>query len=492
MDDPELMNLNYRVITEHERKTPWNKIILLITILLLILILIVALIIIYMMNNEIPESEEINIKNDLAEIKCIYNVQSLNEETEILSKEFNETSKLHIYINGTEIPYSKNIKFNTTGNNEVLYVLKEDINMDNMFKNISTLISINLTSYNDNDIKIISMESSFYNCINLKEFSLSGFNTSEITSLKNLFYNTQLSSIKSFDISSKSITDMSYAFANTSLISLDLSNLDTSQVSNMSYMFSNMTLLNRLKIENFDTSNVIDFSYMFYSCKSLSILDLSNFNTEKGVYMQNLFQKCNNLKSLDVSKFNTENVINISHLFDGCESLNELKISDWNIPNLKDTSYMFKNCISLFNLDLSNVKLSSQLIDMSYMFYNLLPGEFASLDLSGFDTSKITNMKGMFEGIQYLRILNLSNFDISKVDNISKMLYDMEDITFLDLTGFNFENIEDDQINEFFNPKLYLKFLNIKDIKSKDAFIDLINNLEREKNICIYVLMMQI
>ena len=277
MDDPELMNLNYRVITEHERKTPWNKIILLITILLLILILIVVLIIIYMMNNEIPEEIE---KDDLGEIKCIYNIQSLKEKTEILSKEFKELSNLQIYIDKKEIPYSKFIKFNTTGNIEVHYVLKEDINMNNMFKNISSLISIELTSYKTNNIKIISMESAFYNCTNLKDFSMNGFNTSEISSLRNLFYNTQISSIKNFDISSKHLTDLSYAFANTRLTSLDLSKLDTSHVTNMSNMFSNMTLLNRLIIEKLDTSNVIDFSSMFYSCRSLIIIDLSKFNCQ--------------------------------------------------------------------------------------------------------------------------------------------------------------------------------------------------------------------
>jgi surface protein len=128
--------------------------------------------------------------------------------------------------------------------------------------------------------------------------------------------------------------------------------------------------------------------------------------------------------------------------------------------------YDFGGCFHFEFLDLSSFD-TSNVIDMSYMFYNLLPGEFASLDLSGFDTSKVTNMKGIFEKTPSLYLLNLSNFDISKVDNISKMLYDMEDITFLDLTGFNFENIEDDQINEFFNPKLDLEFLISKILKVK-------------------------
>ena len=259
------------------------------------------------------------------------------------------------------------------------------------------------------------------------------------------------------------------------------------------YFDINSQYLSEVDFSHFDSSCLESTKKLFYNCTKLYTAYFSNFKPTKVTDMSYMFYNCKNLHELDLSDFDTSNVMDMSYLFYNCCNLYDLNISDFDTSKVTNMSYMFYDFGGYFHfefLDLSSFD-TSNVIDMSYMFYNLLPGEFASLDLSGFDTSKVTNMKGIFEKTPSLHLLNLSNFDISKVDNISKMLYDMEDITFLDLTGFNFENIEDDQINEFFNPKLDLKFLNIKDIKSKDAFIDLINNLEK-KNICIYVLMSQI
>ena len=51
-----------------------------------------------------------------------------------------------------------------------------------------------------------------------------------------------------------------------------------------------------------------------------------------------------------------------------------------------------------------------------------------------------------------------------------------------DLTGFNFEGVEDDnKLSEIFY-YFYKKFLNIKDIKGKNAFINQINNLETKSS----------
>ena len=96
MKDPELINLNYKVITEHKNEYPWKKIGLIITVLSLILILIIVLTIIYMINNS-NSSDNIG-KNNLGEIICTYEVESTKEETEILSEKFNNTNSFDIFI----------------------------------------------------------------------------------------------------------------------------------------------------------------------------------------------------------------------------------------------------------------------------------------------------------------------------------------------------------------------------------------------------------
>ncbi len=57
-----------------------------------------------------------------------------------------------------------------------------------------------------------------------------------------------------------------------------------------------------------------------------------------------------------------------------------------------------------------------------------------SLDLSNFDTSKVTDMHDMFSGCEALTSLDLSNFDTSKVTDMSGMFSDCEVLTLIKVT----------------------------------------------------------
>nr|WP_220431722.1 BspA family leucine-rich repeat surface protein [Segatella copri] len=80
--------------------------------------------------------------------------------------------------------------------------------------------------------------------------------------------------------------------------------------------------------------------------------------------------------------------------------------------------YMFQDCISLMSLDLSHFD-TSKVTDMSYMFANC--SSLTSLDLSHFDTSKVTGMSYMFANCSKLTTLDLSGWDISKVTYSGKL-----------------------------------------------------------------------
>ena len=180
--------------------------------------------------------------------------------------------------------------------------------------------------------------------------------------------------------------------------------------------------LETINFTNFRVPKITNMSYMFYNCKHLIVFDLTGFDTSNVIDMSYTFYFAGNLKSLNLSGWDTSKVTNKSHMFSFSGNL---------LPSLDLTSF-----------DTSNV------VAMSYMFYQFHSNGL-TIDLSGFDTSKVTNMVGMFEDSSGFEILNLSNFDFSKVNNMSGM---------------------------FENTQIY--FLNIKDIKTKDSLINLINNLE--------------
>ena len=89
---------------------------------------------------------------------------------------------------------------------------------------------------------------------------------------------------------------------------------------------------------------------------------------------------------------------------------------------------------NILKLDLSSFD-TSKVTNMGYMFYNI--SNPTTLDISHFDTSKVMDMAGMFYSVSTLRTLNLSNFDTSQVTDMNHMFYNMSNLTTLNLSSFD-------------------------------------------------------
>lgn len=79
-------------------------------------------------------------------------------------------------------------------------------------------------------------------------------------------------------------------------------------------------------------------------------------------------------------------------MFTKCSSLTSLNVSGWNTSNVTNMRAMFIGCNSL-----------------------------ASLDISSWNTSKVTSMWGMFSNACSLKTLDLNGWDVSKVTDMSYM-----------------------------------------------------------------------
>ena len=201
---------------------------------------------------------------------------------------------------------------------------------------------------------------------------------------------------------------------------LDLTGLDTSNMTSMSYMFYNSKSLKNIDVSGFDTSKVISMYEMFRGCSSLANIDVSSFNTGAVTDMQRMFCNCFLLINLNLSNFDTSKVVNMYEMFFGCNSLTNLDITNFNTSNLVNMSEMFFDCSSLISLDLSSFN-TSNVTNMARIFRGCKL--LTNLDISNFDTSKVTNMSGMFNGCGSLTNLDLSNFNTSNVTDMSNMFY---------------------------------------------------------------------
>ncbi len=113
----------------------------------------------------------------------------------------------------------------------------------------------------------------------------------------------------------------------------------------------------------------------------------------------------------------------------------EIDLSSFDTSQVTDMSSMFQGMSNLTTLDLSNFD-TSQVTDMSFMFSNI--SNLTTINLSSFDTSKVTNMRAMFFNMsEKLTTINLSNFDTSQVTDMSSMFQGMSNLTTLDLSNFD-------------------------------------------------------
>ena len=105
-----------------------------------------------------------------------------------------------------------------------------------------------------------------------------------------------------------------------------------------------------------------------------------------------------------------------------------------------DSKYMFSANVALETLDLSGVD-TSKVTDMGMMFAYCKT--LTTLNLSGFDTSKVRNMAGMFTHCETLTTLDVSGFDTSNVTDMGDMFHGCRALTTLDVSGFDTSKVMD-------------------------------------------------
>lgn len=103
-----------------------------------------------------------------------------------------------------------------------------------------------------------------------------------------------------------------------------------------------------------------------------------------------------------------------------------------------------------------------------------------SLDLSGLDTSDVTDMSSMVRGEHTLRTINLNGLDTSKVTNMSYMFAYCENLQALDLNQFDTSNVTD--MNNMFIksnlPKLDVSSFDTSKVTNMSHMFAFCNNLQ--------------
>ena len=289
----------------------------------------------------------------------------------------------------------------------------------------------------------------------------------------------------------------------------------------MSGWFSGCTSLSEIEgLKKLDTFNVTDMGYMFLYCWSLTSLDLSSFNTGNATNTASMFYSCSSLKQVTLKEgwcssfrvcglaskmyvkdgngsfaeytggfpttktdtYYTENGIKqafavvyddgnggraaklynrakvpaagdtfegvaVTEVITGIENkpgafqdkgggkkLTKVEVVDYGIQPLT-TKKWFSGCSKLASVEGLSKLDTSKATDMSGMFSSC--GGLTSLDVSKFDTAKVTDMSFMFQGCSGVTLLDVSKFDTAKVTNMSSMFGYCRGLKSLNLSSFD-------------------------------------------------------
>ena len=186
--------------------------------------------------------------------------------------------------------------------------------------------------------KVTSLFELFRGCPALTKIDTTGWDTSNVTTMQNMFYSC-------------------------SKIEVNLNNLDTSKVTNMNGMFSYAGTDAVQGLEDLDVSKVTNFGFMFYGATSTE-LDLSKWDMRSATTFYVMFTICSKLKSLKISTWNTSNVTSMNAVFWYVDNLKKLDISGWTSDKCTNMSQLFGHMWALEELDLGNLKIIDNVTEL--------------------------------------------------------------------------------------------------------------------------------
>ena len=291
--------------------------------------------------------------------------------------------------------------------------------------------------------KITNMYSAFASCTNLTELDLNSWDVSNVTMMNYMF--SGCSNLKALNVSgwdTGKATGLAGVFSSCqSLERLNASAWDTSSATTMDSMFSGCKNLTSLAIKDWDTSNVTSINGMFTGCSGLKSLDLSKWNTSQMRGMSRPFEGCTGLQLLNISGWDLRNtsldfteffasigahdhVISARNLKTNNSSIylrgtgaKQIDLAGLNAPSLSSFSFNGNSLLETLNISGWN---APNITDMSGCFADLTNLE-TIIGIESFDTSKLKYASNAFQNTQKLRDLNLSGWNTSKLENMSGM-----------------------------------------------------------------------
>lgn len=142
-----------------------------------------------------------------------------------------------------------------------------------------------------------------------------------------------------------------------------------------------------------------------------------------------------NIVFVSIQNFKPNSMYN---MFRKCSGLTRLNVDGWDTSAVGDMRNVFMECTNLRGLDLTSWDTSSA-TDIRYMFYMCQAA--TEIDVRGWNTANVTNMDGVFRACSQLTNLDVSSWDTSKVQSLEYMFAECPKLKSLDLSSWNLSSV---------------------------------------------------
>ncbi len=317
--------------------------------------------------------------------------------------------------------------------------IKENLNtetvtdMEEMFDYCRRLTTLDVSNFNTANVK--NMRSMFRDCSSLTTLDVSNFNTANVTDMWGMFYNC--SSLTTLDVSNfntANVTDMSWMFGYSRLTTLDLSNFNTANATDMRYMFYGCSGLNAIFIgDNWSTASVTKSSGMFKDCTKLyggkgtaynaDITDATYAKIDGGVENPGYFTKSGD-PAFDPHKPYAIVKDGVVTFYSG------ISVPDGALP--MRTEMDDKNWTSSIRSSITKVVFDESFKDykpvkLSYWF-NSMENLTEISGMENLNTENVEYMSAMFQFSKNLTSIDLSGFNTAKVTDMTRLFYGCENL----------------------------------------------------------------
>ena len=149
------------------------------------------------------------------------------------------------------------------------------------------------------------------------------------------------------------------------------------------------------------------------------------------------FEALTTIEHLDY--LNTSEVDDMRSMFSSCTSLETLDLSSFNTEKVTTMATMFENSKHLRSLKLPKGFIGSSVTDLNATFKGC--ESLTKLDLSGSNSENVKEMNEMFYGCRALSKLDLTDFKTGQVTTMENMFCICSTLETLDVSSFNTENV---------------------------------------------------